>query len=68
MKYFLDTNICIYFLKGLYPPLLERLRAKIPEDMKIASIVKAELFLGAYKSNNPMMEFWLRTMRSNSEE
>ena len=53
MKYFLDTNICIYFLKGLYPPLLERLRAKIPEDMKIASIVKAELFLGAYKSNNP---------------
>ena len=53
MIYFLDTNICIYFLKGLYPPLLERLRAKIPENMKIASIVKAELLLGAYKSNNP---------------
>ncbi len=53
MKYYLDTNICIYFLKGSFSVLLEQLRTKTPEDIKIASIVKAELLLGAYKSNNP---------------
>ena len=53
MKYFLDTNICIYFLKGLFPALRDQLSAKTPEEIKIASIVKAELLLGAYKSNNP---------------
>lgn len=51
--YFLDTNICIYFLKGMYTTLLDRLKTKTPADIKIASIVKAELLLGAYKSNNP---------------
>jgi len=51
--YFLDTNVCIYFLKGMYTTLLDRLKAKTPADIKIASIVKAELLLGAYKSNNP---------------
>ncbi len=53
MKYFLDTNICIYFLKGKFPKLLDHLSKKKPEDIRIASIVKAELFLGAYKSSNP---------------
>jgi tRNA(fMet)-specific endonuclease VapC len=53
MTYFLDTNICIYFLKGKFQPLLEQLKNKTPVDIKIASIVKAELLLGAYKSNNP---------------
>jgi tRNA(fMet)-specific endonuclease VapC len=53
MKCFLDTNICIYFLKGKFPLLLEQLKNKTPADIRIASIVKAELLLGAYKSNNP---------------
>ena len=53
MNYFLDTNICIYFLKGTFPALLQRLKTKRPEEIKIASIVKAQLLLGAYKSTNP---------------
>ncbi len=53
MKYFLDTNICIYFLKGLFPALIEQFQTKTPEEIKIASIVKAELLLGAFKSKNP---------------
>jgi len=53
MNYFLDTNICIYFLKGTFPALLQRLKTKRPEEIKIASIVKAELLLGAYKSSDP---------------
>jgi tRNA(fMet)-specific endonuclease VapC len=51
MSYFLDTNICIYFLKGMFPKLLAYFQKVSPEDIKIASIVNAELLLGAYKSN-----------------
>ena len=54
MKYFLDTNICIYFLKASFPVLLDHMKKKSPEDIIIASIVKAELLLGAQKSNNPI--------------
>ena len=50
MKYYLDTNICIYFLKGLYPELLDKIMLYNPDDIKIASIVKAELLYGAEKS------------------
>jgi tRNA(fMet)-specific endonuclease VapC len=50
MKYYLDTNICIYFLKGMYPILLKKLMSKNPEDIKIAAMVKAELIYGAEKS------------------
>lgn len=50
MKYFIDTNICIYFLKGLYPELLKKIISSNPEDVKIASVVKAELLYGAEKS------------------
>ncbi|MDX9802112.1 MAG: type II toxin-antitoxin system VapC family toxin [Spirochaetia bacterium] len=50
MKYFLDTNICVYYLKGMYPGIVENLLSKNPEDIKIPSIVKAELLYGAEKS------------------
>ncbi len=50
MRYFLDTNTCIYFLKGTYPSVLSALRSKRPDDIKIPSMVKAELLLGAEKS------------------
>lgn len=50
MHYFLDTNICIYYLKGLYPTLLDRMLSRNVNEIKIASIVKAELLYGAAKS------------------
>ncbi len=50
MKYYLDTNICIYFLKGIYPALRNKLLEKHPDDIKICSLVKAELLYGAEKS------------------
>ncbi|MCU0849217.1 MAG: type II toxin-antitoxin system VapC family toxin [Spirochaetes bacterium] len=52
MIYFLDTNICVYFLKGLYPSILENIQTKNPNNIKIPSIVKAELLYGAEKSQN----------------
>lgn len=50
MKYFLDTNICIYYLKGMYPAIVKNLLSKNPDDIKIPAIVKAELLYGAQKS------------------
>ena len=52
MIYCLDTNICIYFLKGSFPAVSSRLRELDPVDLKIPSMVKAELLLGAEKSRN----------------
>jgi len=52
MSYFIDTNICIYFLKGLYPRILKEFRSIDPNQIKIPAIVKAELLYGAEKSKN----------------
>jgi Predicted nucleic acid-binding protein, contains PIN domain len=50
MKYFLDTNICIYILKGMYPSVFNKLVSHNPSEIKIPAIVKAELIYGAEKS------------------
>ncbi|MBN2281672.1 MAG: type II toxin-antitoxin system VapC family toxin [Candidatus Marinimicrobia bacterium] len=50
MKYFLDTNICIYLLKNKLPLLIEKILSFDPNEIKIPSIVKAELLYGAEKS------------------
>jgi tRNA(fMet)-specific endonuclease VapC len=48
--FFLDTNSCIYFLNGKYGNIRKRLLSTSPNEIKISSIVKAELLLGAEKS------------------
>ncbi len=48
--YFLDTNTCIYFLNGKYESLRTKILATPPNEISIPAIVKAELLLGAYKS------------------
>ena len=50
MTYFLDSNICVYFLKGSFPALRRRLLSHRPAEITIPSLVKAELLYGAYKS------------------
>jgi len=50
--YYLDTNICVYFLNGKYPQVMEKIKKINPIEIKIASIVKAELLYGAEKSQN----------------
>lgn len=52
MNYFLDTNICIYFLKGKSNNIENQIKNLNPNRIKIPSIVKAELLLGALKSVN----------------
>ncbi len=52
MNYFLDTNICVYFLKGLYSAVLDHIQNTNPNTIKIPSLVKAELLYGAEKSQH----------------
>ncbi|WP_454754390.1 PIN domain-containing protein [Cupriavidus necator] len=49
MKYLLDANAIIAMLKG-ERTMLERLRAHLPTDFGLPSIVAHELYYGAYKS------------------
>jgi tRNA(fMet)-specific endonuclease VapC len=60
--FLLDTNVCIQFLNKKSQRLIAKLTAIEPEEVFLCSIVKAELFYGAFKSNNP-----LRTLRIQKE-
>ncbi len=53
MRYLLDTNVCARYLNGRSPTIRERIRATNREDIAVCSVVKAELFYGAMRSNNP---------------
>ncbi len=52
MIYYLDSNVCVYFLKGLYPSIKENIQNINPNNIKIPAIVKAELLYGAEKSQH----------------
>ncbi len=47
---FLDSDICIHFLNGKDPDLIKRFQAQSPADLKVASIVQAELLFGVANS------------------
>ena len=50
MSYLLDTNICIAYLNAVEPELEARFRSVSPEEIKLCSVVKAELLYGARSS------------------
>lgn len=52
MKYLLDTNICIGILNDKEPELREKVRSLKKSDVAICSVIKAELFYGAKKSQH----------------
>ncbi|MCL1798528.1 MAG: type II toxin-antitoxin system VapC family toxin [Eggerthellaceae bacterium] len=53
MSWFLDSNICIDCLRGTTPIIKQVLQSLTPSQVKIPSMVKAELFHGAGKSADP---------------
>lgn len=55
MRYLLDTNVCARYLNGRSLVIRERLQSTNVEDIAVCSVVKAELFYGAMKSNNPQI-------------
>ena len=48
--YFVDSNTCIYFMNGKFPSVREKFLSVSPKEIKISSVVKGELLLGAFKS------------------
>jgi tRNA(fMet)-specific endonuclease VapC len=51
--YYLDTNTCIYFLKGTYESVRSKFLSTNPREIAIPSLEKAELLLGALKKIRP---------------
>lgn len=52
MKFLLDTNICIHFLRGNYG-LIEKFEELGTENFAVSEITFAELVFGAENSINP---------------
>ncbi len=53
MRFLLDTNVCIRYLQGRLPVIRDAIHARQPQNMVICSVVRAELFYGAMKSQFP---------------
>lgn len=53
MSFLIDTNICIYFLKGMFD-LVEKFDEIGIENLYISEITVAELKFGAAKSDHPI--------------
>lgn len=51
--YFLDSCVCIDFMRGNLPQMYDLLKQSDPRLFKIPAIVEAELRVGAEKSANP---------------
>ena len=49
----LDTNICIYLIKGKPMHVVDKLRTFEPGDVAVSSITVAELHYGVSKSTQP---------------
>jgi tRNA(fMet)-specific endonuclease VapC len=51
--YLLDTNVCVQYLNGRSEAIRERIQQTDADDIAVCSIVKAEMFYGAQRSQHP---------------
>jgi tRNA(fMet)-specific endonuclease VapC len=56
MKYLLDTNTCIQFLRRRESPIKRKLMSVDFASVMLCSVVKAELYFGAQRSALPQEE------------
>ncbi|MBI2929191.1 MAG: type II toxin-antitoxin system VapC family toxin [Verrucomicrobia bacterium] len=54
MPYLLDTNACVGYLRGRSVTIRDRMMALPAEEVVLCSVVKAELYYGARKSERPV--------------
>ncbi len=54
MRYMLDTNACIVFMRGKNQVLANKLSACQLGDLCISSITLSELLFGVYRSSDPV--------------
>jgi tRNA(fMet)-specific endonuclease VapC len=52
VKYLLDTNVCVDYLTGRFPSVVERVRSSSPDEVCVSSVAAAELRYGAEKSTH----------------
>jgi tRNA(fMet)-specific endonuclease VapC len=53
MIYLLDTNVCAQYLRGKNPNVRVRLEAALPQEIRLCSVVVAELYYGCLRSAQP---------------
>jgi tRNA(fMet)-specific endonuclease VapC len=53
MIYLLDSNVWITFLRKPLSPVVTRLQALQPHEVRVCSVVAAELYLGCLRSAKP---------------
>jgi tRNA(fMet)-specific endonuclease VapC len=53
MPWLLDSNAWIHYLRNPQSPVRTRLTQRTPEDVRVCSVVKAELLHGARKYGRP---------------
>ncbi len=53
MRYLLDTNACVDYLSGRYLNVITRIQGSSPGDLRLSSVVVAELRYGADRSAHP---------------
>ncbi len=52
MDYLLDTNICVYIMKGKSPAALKQVQSKPPGEIAVSTITLAELEYGVLHSRD----------------
>ncbi|MDA2929335.1 type II toxin-antitoxin system VapC family toxin, partial [Acidobacteria bacterium AH-259-O06] len=57
MIYVLDTNTCIYFLRGDYPQVFDRISERASSELAVSTITVAELYYGVYHSTKVEQNF-----------
>jgi tRNA(fMet)-specific endonuclease VapC len=48
--YLLDTNACVLYLRQRDPGLIQRIKMHRPDEIRLCSVVVAELYFGAFRS------------------
>jgi tRNA(fMet)-specific endonuclease VapC len=51
VKYLLDTNVCIRYLNGQAPGVLQWMKQTPDQDIGVCSVTHLELLYGGYRSN-----------------
>jgi tRNA(fMet)-specific endonuclease VapC len=54
LRYLLDTNTCVDYMNGRWPSVVAHVQRSDPGDLRLSSVVIAELRYGADKSARPL--------------
>jgi tRNA(fMet)-specific endonuclease VapC len=57
--FLLDTSTCIAYIRQNNVHVLNQMQARQPNDLRLCSVVVAELYFGAFKSKQPSKNFAL---------